>query len=304
VDGHRHVGADRPGDVERLARAVGGVEVGLVLGAGGARGLAHIGVLTALAEVEVPVDQIGGASVGALVAGAHAMGRSPEEVLEIARRIRAARPFTDWALPVTSILRGRRFEHAVREIFDGVAIEDLWVPVFCNSCDIARFRDVVHDRGGLADAALASSALPGVLPPRPEGGGLLVDGGTTNMLPVPVMRARSHGPVVAVDVSAERELHYPHGRFPTSWSALWQRLRPGGPRLLTAAEVFWRAAACDLAQRTAEVAEDVELFLRPPVERFGTTDLGAMEEIVRLGLEHARARLAGFSAPARGAGRP
>ena len=291
VDHHQHVRQDRPADVARVARALGGGSVGLVLGAGGARGFAHVGTLRALEEASVPIDHVGGASIGALVGAMHAMGRSPDEMLDFGRRVTAMRPFAELGLPITSLLRGHRVEKIVRLAFGDTAIEDLWIPYFCTSCDISRFRDVVHDRGDLVTATLASSALPGVLPPQVVDGRLHVDGGTTDMLPGELMRERCRGPLIAVDVSQQREIDHLIDRYPTSWSALWHRLRPGAPRMPSASEVFWRAVCFSVARRVAEVAKDADLFLRPPVERFGTTEIHAMDEIAELGYQHARAKL-------------
>jgi predicted acylesterase/phospholipase RssA/CRP-like cAMP-binding protein len=297
VQHHQHVRHDRRADVDRLARTLAGEAVSLVLGAGGARGLAHIGVLRALAEADVPVDHVGGASIGAMIGALHAMGRTPDEIAEMAKSIAATRPFFELALPITSLVRGRRVEHAARMAFGDTTIEDLWVPFFCNSCDLTSFRDIVHERGELAPAILASGALPGVLPPRPWGRQLLVDGGTTYMLPGALMRARSRGPMIAVDVSPERELECAPDPEPTSWASLWRRLRSSEPRAPTANEVFWRSVGFLSTQRTAEVARDAELFLQPRVERSGTVELDSLPRIVELGYHHARERLATFRIP-------
>ena len=287
---HRHLRAGRRDDLARLARAVAGREVGLVLGAGGARGVAHLGVLRALAEADVPVDLVGGTSVGALIGAAQAQGRSHQETADLGRQLQAAAPFRDWTLPVTSLLRGRRMEAVVRAAFGGAAIEDLWLPFFCNSCDIASFCDVTHERGGLADALLASCALPAVFAPRRRGDALLIDGGTTDMLPVATMRARSEGRLIAVDVSHERERH--PTAAPSSRAMRWWRALTRDPAAWTLSEVFWRAAALDPVRRIQSAAADADLFLRPPVERYATDDLDRWDEVAALGYAHARGELA------------
>lgn len=297
VQHHQHLRAGRAADVERLARAMAGCSVSLLLGAGGARGFAHVGTLRALEESQITVDHIGGTSIGAMVAGLHAMGRSPYEIMELGRFMRETRPLGDYALPVTSVLSGRRAEKVARHAFGDTRIEDLWIPYFCTSCDISVFREVVHDRGSLVDTTLASGALPGILPPRLIDGHLLVDGGTTDALPGPVMRERSRGALIAVDVSTEREFLYTDARFPTSWGALWRRMQDDPRATPSLVELFLRAVSLGTASRTAAVALDADLFLRPPVEHFGTADLESLEEIERIGYEHARERLATFRPP-------
>ena len=291
VDRHCHVGARRDGDVDRLARELGRCSIGLALGAGGARGFAHLGVLRAIGELGIPVDHLGGVSSGAMVGGLYAMGRRPDEILALSREIAAQRPFGDFALPVTSIVNGKRVERAVERLFGGVAIEDLWIPFFCTSCDISEFRNVVHDSGSLASAALASGSVPAVLPPQVRDGHLHVDGGTTNMLPADLLRQRCHGRIIAVDISRERTLLYPAARYPTSWAALWTRLRPGGPPTPNFVELFFRAVCLGVARQTAAVARDADVFLRPPVEHVGTSDFHAHATLERLGYEHAHPRL-------------
>jgi NTE family protein len=291
---HLHVRAGREEDVARVARTLAGRSVGLVLGAGGARGFAHVGVIRALGEGGVPVDHVGGTSIGALVGGLAAMGLTPAEMVTRGRALIRMRPFGDYALPITSVLRGRRAELATRALFGDLRIEDLWLPFFCNSCDISMFCDAIHTRGPIAEAVLASTALPGVLPPWVLGSSLHVDGGTTDMLPGETMRARNAGPMIAVDVSTERRLSFPLARYPTSWSALWQRLRKRGPETPTLPELFMRAVSLSVARRIDAVSQDADLFLRPPVERFGTVQLDALDEIEALGHAHAAAALPGF----------
>lgn len=297
VEGHLHVRRGHAGDLGRVARTLGGVSVALVLGAGGARGFAHVGVLRAIEERGLPVDHIGGTSMGAMVAGLYAMGRTPLEIMELGRYMNEARPLGDYALPVTSVLNGRRAERVARHAFGDTQIEDLWVPYYCTACDISVFRDTVLDRGPLDEATLASGAIPGILPPRLRNGHLLVDGGTTDALPGLVMRERCRGALIAVDVSTEREFLYHEDRFPTSWAALWMRMQEASLPTPTLVELFLRAVSLGTASRTAAVARDADLFLRPPVEHFGTGALDAFEEIERLGYEHARERLAYFQPP-------
>jgi predicted acylesterase/phospholipase RssA/CRP-like cAMP-binding protein len=291
---HLHVRDGRVGDAERVARTLAGRSVGLVLGAGGARGFAHVGVVRALNEAQVPADHVGGTSIGALVGALVAMGVSPEEMVRRGKELVRMRPFGDYALPITSVLRGRRAELAMRALFSDLRIEDLWLPFFCNSCDISLFCDVLHLRGSLTEAVLASTALPGVLPPRVLGSSLHVDGGTTDMLPGETMRARNSGPMIAVDVSTERRLTYPLARYPTSWSALWQRLRRRGPETPTLPELFMRAGSLSVARRIDAVSLDADLFLRPPVQCFGTVQLDALDEIEALGHAHAAEALPAF----------
>ncbi|HET9931296.1 MAG TPA: patatin-like phospholipase family protein, partial [Polyangiaceae bacterium] len=116
-DDHRHVRRGDVGHVERLARELAGVPVGFTFGAGGARGLAHLGVLCAAEEAGVPVDYISGTSIGAVIGALVAMGHDADARREAAERLASARPFWDFTLPTTALLRGRRFEALADEFF-------------------------------------------------------------------------------------------------------------------------------------------------------------------------------------------
>lgn len=294
VQAHRHIRQGNIQDIASVARSVAGCSVGVVLGGGGARGFAHIGALRALEEAGVVVDQIAGASIGAVAAALYAMVRSPDEMHVTAQRAVAKGPLSDFTFPLTSLLSGRRMESILHELFGAVQIEDLWLPFFCNACDISRFEEVLFDRGSLVTALLASAALPGVLPPRVINGRILVDGGTSDTLPGERMRARCPGTLIAVDASAERVVDYPADRYPTSLRALWERVRPGGVRTPLLPELFLRAASFAVPGRIDAVAADADLFLRPPVEHFGTSDVRAADTLVRIGYEYAREQLRGF----------
>lgn len=294
VQQHRHVRRGRVEDIASLARSVAGRSVGVVLGGGGARGFAHVGALRALEEGGIAVDQIAGASIGAVAAAHYAMARSSDAMRAAADRAVASGPLSDFTLPLTSLLRGRRMESIIRSLFGEVCIEDLWLPFFCNACDISRFEEVLFERGLVADALLASAALPGVLPPRVVGGRILVDGGTSDTLPGARMRARCPGTLIAVDVSRERAVDYPAERYPTSLRALWEHVRPGGIRTPLLPELFLRAASFSVPGRVDAVATDAELFLRPPVEHFGTGDVASANALVRIGYDYTRERLRGF----------
>jgi predicted acylesterase/phospholipase RssA len=294
VQAHLHVRRGRNDDVARVARTVAGLGVSVVLGSGGARGFAHIGALRAIEEAAIPVDHIAGASVGAVAAALYAMGQSSEAMRDAARVAVARGPLGDFTLPSTSLLRGARMEALVKELFGDARIEDLWLPFFCNACDVSRFEEVLYDRGPLVSAVLASAALPGVLPPRVHNDRILVDGGTSDALPGVRMRARFPGTLIAVDVSLERPVDYPAARYPTSLRALWERVRPGGLRTPLLPELFLRAASFSVPGRVDVVAADADLFLRPPVEHFGTSEVRAASELERIGYEYSRERLRGF----------
>lgn len=296
VDRHYHVRAGSAEDFARLARSLAGAGIGLVLGGGGARGLAHLGVLRALAEAGVPVDWVGGTSIGALIAALVAQRRSPDEALARAREYFVA--LRDPTLPLVSLLAGRRIGAQLERALGGVAIEDLPVPYFCVSTNLSRAAQTLHERGSLVRAVRASISLPGILPPVSLDRDLHVDGGLVNNLPIDVMAAKPEiGAVIAVDVSAEIEMRTaPDLESALSgWRVLWQRINPraartGVPGIMTllarsaiVASIHW--------ERERRIGEAASLYLHIPVADMRLLAFERLDEIAARGYESTRERI-------------
>jgi predicted acylesterase/phospholipase RssA/CRP-like cAMP-binding protein len=200
---HHLVGADLPADdIARLARRVSGRAVGLVLSGGGARGLAHIGVVDELRRAGIVIDRIGGTSMGAVIAGLVALGADQADMVEIARReLVVRRPFGDVTWPRHALVRGIRLATSLRRAYGTARIEEQRMPFFTVSVDLVAAEKVVHRSGPIADAVALSVRLPGIVPPLRVGNRLHVDGGVLDNLPIGVMAAEGEGPVLAVDVA-------------------------------------------------------------------------------------------------------
>lgn len=185
----------------RLARIASGRSVALVLSGGGARGFAHLGVVKALSEQGIPIDQIGGTSMGALLAGGIAMGWSVEA---FRKRLYATfidvNPVGDYTLPLHSFARGRRLSKLLREHFEDAEACSLWLPFFCTASNLTRGDTVRLDKGPVWHAIRASLSIPGLVPPVLSGRDVIVDGGLINNLPIDEMVRVNLGPVIGVDV--------------------------------------------------------------------------------------------------------
>jgi len=199
VTTHHHVRNDT--DIARLGRRLTGKANGLVLSGGGARGFAHLGVIRALREANIPIDYIGGASIGAIIGAGLASDWTNEHMLEVYRQCFIDNdPISDWTVPLVSLRAGRKASHMLREAFGERDIEDLPIPFYAVSSNLTEGGLHVHEIGKLWIALRASSALPGVLPPVFANGQVLVDGGVIDNLPVGEMRKRMSGEIIAVDV--------------------------------------------------------------------------------------------------------
>lgn len=294
VSCHQHVRAGSSTDLARLARVLTGTAVGLVLGGGAARGFAHVGTFRALCEAGVPIDWVGGASIGSAMGALIALGHDPETMQHLCRRVFVdENPLGDYTLPLISLVRGRRLARQLDEYF-GLDIEDLWLPFFCVSTDVSDAGVLVHERGSLAKAVRASVALPGVLPPAVSGDHLLIDGGILNNLPVDVMRTKPVGPVIAVDLHVQKDYTLDYRELPSPWRLLWARLLPftgriRAPGILT---LMMKAMEVGSVLHARSMRGRVDLWLNPPVGGFGILDMGAFEKIAELGYGHAREKIA------------
>ena len=199
VEAVHHIRRGHHRDLARLSRILAGEAVGLVLSGGGARAFAHLGVLDALDDVGIPVDFIGGTSMGSIMALVEAMEIPRAERIAQARR--ATERLLDYTLPFAALVSARRVSAMLHEVSEGLDVEDLWLPYFCVSTNLTTARPVVHRRGPIAHAVRSSISIPGVMPPVPVNGHLLIDGGLLDNLPVTPMRAiNPTGPIIAADV--------------------------------------------------------------------------------------------------------
>jgi predicted acylesterase/phospholipase RssA/CRP-like cAMP-binding protein len=195
-----HLRAGQRTHFERLGRILTGNAISLVLGGGGARGFAHLGVLRAMEELNIPIDMVGGTSMGAPIAGLVAQGCDAGEVASRSRS--AHRKIIDYTLPIASLISGKRISTSIQNETGDWDIEDFWLPFFCVSANLTTGQPVVHRRGSSWRAIRTSVSIPGVLPPMPSAGDLLVDGAVLNNLPIDVMRdLNPFGSVIAVDVT-------------------------------------------------------------------------------------------------------
>jgi NTE family protein len=230
IPGARHLHVTWEGDkgFDRLARFYSGNAVALVLGGGGALGFAHIGVLRSLREAGIPIDAVGGTSIGAIVAGGIAMGWNDARMLdEYKAAFVDGHPTDDYTVPVMSLVQGRKMSDRLKVHFGDTQIEDLWIPFFAVSSSLSHNREYIHRQGALWRALRASASLPGIFPPVIEGADLLVDGGILNNLPVDVMRDAVRGHVIVVDLSADKDVSYEAKKLPTVGNSSSPASSPG-----------------------------------------------------------------------------
>lgn len=180
-------------------------KLGLVLGAGGARGIAHLGVLKALEENNIKVDVITGCSMGAVIGGLYALGYTVEELQQLIPTIKK-KSIIDISLnPISNkaLLKGEKIDKLLKGLFQDKLIEDCKIPFGCVSSDIIKGEEVFFDKGSLFTAVRASVSIPTIIKPLEYDGKLLIDGGIINR--VPVLHAKEMGAdkIIAIDALGE-----------------------------------------------------------------------------------------------------
>jgi NTE family protein len=285
----------RDGAVAALARRLAGRSLGLVLSGGGARALAHIGVLEELRVAGLTFDRIAGVSLGSLVAAATAADFSTEGLREAFERgFVGTNPSNDFVLPAYSLIRGGKTRRLLHEHFGELRIEEMPMRFFCLSCDLISREAVVHRTGRVVDAVYPSLAIPGVFPPLATADGrLLVDGGVLDNLPVATMARKGEGPVVAVDVTGHFTRLKQSGRP--------RMARIGGPirRVLTGdeaaiphvGETIVRTITAGSSDTVTAARMHADLVITPQTEGIGLMDWKAMPRVVELGRQAAREAL-------------
>jgi NTE family protein len=259
----------------RLARRLIGRSLGIVLSGGGARGFAHIGALAELEQEGIEVDRYGGCSMGSFIAAMAAAGWRTDDIRdrcheELVRRS----PFNDYTIPRVALIRSRKAGRMLERLFGELTIEELAKPLFTVSADLLSSRLVVHRRGNLIEAVGASMSIPGLVPPLPRGGRLLVDGGVLNNLPVDAMADSAEGPIVAFDVV--------------------RRLEPSDVEeapLPSIMETLSRATVLGSVERAERNRELALLVVTPEVQDIPLRDFRSLDRAIEAGRVAARCAL-------------
>lgn len=192
----------------RIARQTGDCFVGLALGVGVAYGFCHIGVLKVIEEENIPVDAISGSSIGALIASLWATGRSSRDILQITKEFKEPKfiwGIVDLTLPFSGFIKGNKLYNFLKKYFGNKTFYDVKLPLKIIASDVKRKESRVIDKGLLADAIMASCAMPGVFMPFRFKEEMLFDGGVINPLPTEVLFKMGVKKIIAVNVTPSRE---------------------------------------------------------------------------------------------------
>jgi len=256
-------------------------KIGLALSGGGARGLAHIGVIKALIESGMPIDYIAGTSMGAVVGGWYAVSGEIESLEKKMLVVRHKDVFPMRKVLMKRqgiVIKGESVHKIIEENFGSRKIEDCPIPFSAIATDVKNGDEVVLKKGGLAEALKASIAIPLIFDPVSVADRLLMDGGASNPVPADTAREMGADYVIAVDVSTR-----------------WIDLSGVSPDLMHIGQLFslvsgsLSAASYQLAKKALSQAD---IVLRPPVLDFDLLDFDRARELIRLGYAETKINLA------------
>lgn len=298
------VRTDHVEDFARLARFLTGTAVGVVLGGGGARGYAHLGILRALQEAGIPIDMVGGNSMGALVGAQYACDVPLDEIMRNTQAFAAGGERL--TLPLISLVSGFRVERDLRRMFGERSVDSLWRPFFAAACNLSKGHTTVQDTGPLWRAVLASNSPAGLFPPVLHKGDLLVDGAILENVPVgamrmrlgtPLERRRGNGTIIAIDVDVQEDLAVADGLPRLSRRSALKGLLTRKQTQPGIVEILYRAGHIGgLHQRAATVAQ-ADHYLEPPVAGYSMMEHKRAPEIVEAGYRYAVERIAQWTRP-------
>lgn len=295
LDTFYHVRMNDKAHFNRLARRLRNVARGIVFSGGGARGYAHLGVQRLIEEEDIDIDYIGGSSMGGLLGAAMAMGNNHEAIRKLSASFANKSALFDYTLPLASLMKSAKLTHFCKTVYKSVNIEDLWIPFFCVSSNLADGREVIHDQGPLWVIVRSTISLPGVFSPVPTSNGdLLIDGAVLNTFPVDIMLKRlgGKGKIIGVNVSdiPEQYNYYDFGTSLSGWQVLLSRLNPlvETIRIPRIAETLLRATDIKGIEQLNDARNSLEILVEPNVRSIALLDFKSYSNISNIGYEEAK----------------
>lgn len=294
INAYHHIRMDDREHMARLARRITGSARGIVFSGGGARGYAHLGVQKAIEQHGINIDYIGGSSMGGLLGASMAMGQDTEAINRLSAVFAKKSALYDYTLPLASLMKSAKLTHFCHEVYGETRIEDLWIPFFCVSSNLADGKEVIHDRGPLWRVVRSTISLPGIFSPVPTPSGqLLIDGAVLNTFPVDVMQEQlgGRGSIVGVNVSQIVEIreYYNYGTSLSGWHALLSRLNPFAkkiriPRLV---ETLLRSTDIKSIIRLNETKAMLDVLIEPDVSEIPLMEFKSYKRISEIGYHEA-----------------
>lgn len=273
-------------ETARTARKITHRVVGLALSSGGARGIAHIGVLQVLEKANIPIDIVAGTSAGSLFGGLYVCGKSPDAIADFARNLvklidlKSGLWDPKFSLPWNGLIKGNATQKYLDRQFNHATFADTKIPFYVVAADVLSGEEVVFDEGPLAEAVRASIGIIGIFAPYQLKNHHLIDGGAVNPVPVSILAEKGANIIIASSVIPSIEEERARGQ-----AAARRRENPN----------FLGVLSNMMAIMEREIIKTrmspVDVLIRPRVEIFTAMDYDKAEEFIRLGREAAEEQL-------------
>jgi predicted acylesterase/phospholipase RssA len=285
-DLHLHIRANNPKDIRRFCRILTHKAVGLVLGGGGAKGFAHVGVAKAMMEAGIEFDFVGGTSAGAL----YGIGLTvadfdlPQIMLLCQKGAEGKVTSNDFNLPFLSLMSGKKMRAYLNEMLGETYLEDIWVNTYCVSTNYSTASLKVHERGLAKVQIEASIAIPGVFPPVIIDRHLHVDGGVMDNLPIEAMYQKPVSHVIAISLSAQSPHLVNIEKIPTAWELLVNNFtKKHRYRLPKMPALLINSLTLNSVQKQAVTKSQVAIYLEMDLRKFGFLDWSKWQELIEKG---------------------
>ena len=270
--------------MERLARWSVCCSIGLSLGSGGARGFAHLGVLKVLEDAKIPVDCLSGTSIGGIVALAYALAGSADATIELAREWmgKKSKVMDTFNSLGPALVSGKKIRIAAEGVFSARRFDELPIPVTTVATDLITGEKVVIDEGSIAEAALATSAIPGFFPPIRWRDRFLIDGANVSRVPVDQLDKYRCGARIAVNVAP----------LPGSEAMDERAIKKQFFSVLGFRNIWLRSWELQAYWHGTQEASHADIILEPDTRSFGLLDFDRLDELLDLGIRTATEKLA------------
>ena len=243
-------------------------KIGLALGGGAVLGAAHIGVLKAMEELDIPVHFVAGTSIGALVAALYAFGKDYKQIEKIAAEL-------DWldvsglSLSQYGLLSNKKLGKIINKAIGDVDFEDARIPLAMIATDISHGKEVVLKQGNVATAVMASTCIPGIFIPVEIEGKLLVDGGVVENVPISPLKDMGANTIIGVDLNAKTVFKKPENII----------------------GVLLNTLDITLLNATKLQTEQADILITPDLSEFNLIDADQMNDLIEIGYSEARSVL-------------
>ncbi len=206
-------------------------KIGIALGCGGARGLAHLGVLKILKQENIKIDFIVGASMGAFIGALFALDYDLDEIEKEAlsfNKKKAIKILLSVSNPKISMIGNKKVKKYAQSFLKNKTFEDTKIPLYVTATDLASGDQVIISKGKIIDAVMASISVPGIFPPVKIGGKYYIDGGVTNPTPIDVVKKLGADVVIGVDLVMQRTIKLANPSIFTTLMQSYEIIRTQG----------------------------------------------------------------------------